>query len=717
MSFSIYRKRLACVECTRRKVRCDKILPCRNCTVKGIGCSRPRNHINISNQGPADEESPGSNIRLPDSNDAAENSNRALLELVEKLNAKIDHLEFALQKKQSMAVSQEMSNEPELLSPSPISLISPIPSEIPREVVNKEAKETTAQSGSEVEDAATILEFLAWGRRKDPNLTVFPRDIETEDNIPFFSSQITLRSYLQSLLPSRPQVYTLVQYHCDCLLWYHGSFHATVLWKSLEDFYNEKKGQIELTDTQLQWTSLLFAIILGSITCAPRQIILSWGFNDEERNKLSHRWFQAMNVCLQYSDYMSSHSIFSVQAIATATHTAHMLGHSNSQAVLLASAVRIAQNLGLHRLGKETDEHMSPDLIDREIGRRVWCQLCTQDWFSIPFTESYLIHRSCYDTEKPRNCNEIDMTVQSDDIPTTMSYSRFFFEVATLMPQVHDALASSNTMYTRYEKVLEYDQRLRLLATVRLPYYLQNVPIDPAWPCYVPWARRCLAISTSHKVIMIHRKFLGMSFANPMFSRTRRTCVAAARTIIKELRGSSSDGGPVLWIHHAFIVAAGIILCLDIIHSPEFSPECDEHRRLVQDGLRLLSTCETNMIATRGIPLIQAMLANEGRIREKTFNQVEASVTGNTPNKIDARNLDIKEIIRSFYMQDRLNSFTATVSRYPSAEWFATDSQSSWPPNTSEKAALPPLLNQPAYESDFPDNFDDVLALAANYIT
>lgn len=328
--------------------------------------------------------------------------------------------------------------------------------------------------------------------------------------------------------------------------------------KSLDDFYTKRNGQIGVTDTELQWASLLFAIILGSITCAPRQVVSSWRFSDEERRELSHRWFKAMNICLHHSDYMSSHSIFSVQAIATVTHSAHMLGHSNSQSVLLASAVRIAQSMGLHRLGNETDEDGSLDLVDREIGRRVWCQLCTQDWFSIPFTETYLINRTCFDTDKPRNCNDEDMKIQPDDIPTTTNYSRFFYDVAALMPQVQDAIVSTNTLYTRYEKVLEYDQQLRLLATVRLPYYLQNVPIDPAWPRYVPWARRCLAISTSHKVIMIHRKFLGMSFVNPLFSRTRRTCVAAARTIIKELREADSDGGPVLWIHHAFIVAAGV---------------------------------------------------------------------------------------------------------------------------------------------------------------
>lgn len=493
---------------------------------------------------------------------------------MENLTAKVNSLESTLHQQQA-ALSERMSSEP-----LPLSSSATTPVTTGNIGPDNEIDEPTTQSSSDVEDAATILEFLAWGRRKDPKYQDLittahgdlpqhsPRDIDMENQTLFFPSRIILRSYLQSLLPGRSQLCTLVKYHCDCLLWYHGSFHAVVFSKSLDDFFNKRNGQIGLTDIELQWASLLFAVISNSITCAPRSLVLSWGFNDDERKELSHRWFQAMNLCLQYSDYMSSHSIFSVQAIATVTHSAHMLGHSNSQSVLLASAVRIAQSMGLHRLGDETEENESQHLIDRELGRRVWCQLCTQDWFSIPFTESYLINRTSFNTAKPRNCNDEDMVTKSDDIPTTTNYMRHHYDVAALMPQVQDAIVSSNTLYTRYEKVLEYDQQLRLLATVGLPYYLQNVPLDPSWPCYVPWARRALAISTSHKVIMIHRKFLGMSFVNPMFSRTRRTCVAAARTIVKELKETDSDGGPVLWIHHAFVVTAGVSSLIFLTISP-----------------------------------------------------------------------------------------------------------------------------------------------------
>jgi hypothetical protein len=43
-----------------------------------------------------------------------------------------------------------------------------------------------------------------------------------------------------------------------------------------------------------------------------------------------------------------------------------------------------------------------------------------------------------------------------------------------------------------------------------------------------------------------------------MFEFTRKTCVAASRTIIKEQKEATRNGGPMLWIHQAFSVTASV---------------------------------------------------------------------------------------------------------------------------------------------------------------
>lgn len=563
MSSGIHRKRLACVECTRRKVKCDKILPCRNCARKGTPCTRPRERAS-PNPNVAPSEGHERHVPIRSSADSSR--------IIERLQSRVNQLESALKEATETASRPSIPRPQVRLNSSSFSPES-VPSEAsPRSLhTSTPTVQTlhteTENTPNEVEDAATILEFLAWGRRKDPtyhdeiakrnNIDHSPGDIPAEDEWDDIRTQrISAGSFCQALLPSKPKVYQLVDYHCTCLLWYHGAFHAKTFMQELSEFYEKGEGRIDGSCVNLQWVSLLFAVLTGSMASAPSSMAQSWGFRGRERNSLSKRWLKASIACLHEADFMACHSIYSVEAIATLTISAHMLGHSNGFSVLLASGVRIAQGLGLHQLGEESDARAT-DVVGREIGRRIWCQLCIQDWFSIPFTESYLIHRLGFNTKKPQNCDN-DIRSLPEDHPTVTSYSRLFYEIAALMPDLQDDVTSCNTLYTKYKEVLKYDRRLRTLATQHLPYYLQNVPLDPAWPCYIPWARRSLAISSAHKVIMIHRKFLSLSFVNPMFEFTRKTCVAASRTIIKEQKEATRDGGPMLWIHQAFSVTASV---------------------------------------------------------------------------------------------------------------------------------------------------------------
>lgn len=266
-----------------------------------------------------------------------------------------------------------------------------------------------------------------------------------------------------------------------------------------------------------QWVALLFAVLSGSLVCAPSEQIRAWGFRKTERETLSRQWYSAVNTCLSRAHYTANHSMygacsiievenmltlpdrFSVQAIATLTIVAHPLGQSNGHSVMLASAVRIGQSLGLHRL---IDKNAG-SVVEREIGRRVWAQLCVQDWFSIPFSEAYLINPLYSTSSLPRNCHDEDLRqTLPDSIPTITSYCRFLTEIAGLMPKLQDAMAESNTLYTKYQAVMKYDREMRTLSTSGRPVFLTNVAIQPNWPKYIPWARRALAISSSHKIIV-----------------------------------------------------------------------------------------------------------------------------------------------------------------------------------------------------------------------
>ncbi|KAL2796650.1 hypothetical protein BJX66DRAFT_134286 [Aspergillus keveii] len=628
---SAARKRLACVECTRRKIRCDKVVPCRNCTRRGTTCTRVKENKHDS--------------------------------LVERLQARVQQLEATVQdlSERRLSVSPEDGVEVEI----------------------------EADPDSEMGDAATILEFLAWGRRKNPDYCddLSPGDVTAEleqdggrgHGLGLGGDRASAEAYLRLLLPRRLLLERLVSFHCEGVLWYHNSFDAEKFHDELDTFYRVAQGQPGHPSVDPQWLALLFAVLTGALACAPRNLAQTWGFPSWEQTSLAQRWFKAVSTCLHHGDYTAAHSHYALQAIGTLTMSAHLLGFSNSLSVLIASAARIGQCLGLQRT-------RAPE--------GAWRQLCIQDWFSIPFFESYIISR-------PSRV-DIDADETRNDAPSRSAYSHFFYRVATLLSSLHDGMKNATTLYTRYEQVLEHDRRLRMLATQGLPRFLQNIPVERDWPCYVPWARRCLAISLSHKVIMIHRKFLALSFTNPLFVRTRRTCVAAARTIIKEQKGIRQDGGgngaPVLWIQQAFGVTASIILCLDLFHRPRTATdtEATHHRQLIHDGLEMLADGPSNMIAKRGVGLLEALLAREPR---------------------HASDLDLAGIIRGVCEQTASTASPGTmVTGRDSAEW---PPGGEWSPSDEGEGGLGlgiDIGTRTGGGLEERETLEDILSLAANYI-
>lgn len=163
---------------------------------------------------------------------------------------------------------------------------------------------STGQNGSdaEVEDAATVLEFLAWGRLKDSNLTSGIRD-QTVHNPPSCQEDDILQnaqawnspksvpggsvavetfqiSQIQDMLPTKTHVTFLVGFHADWLLFMHCAFHAPSFLQELRQFYDDDEGMITMTSTGLQWAALLFAVICGSMTCARPAQVSKWGFQE-----------------------------------------------------------------------------------------------------------------------------------------------------------------------------------------------------------------------------------------------------------------------------------------------------------------------------------------------------------------------------------------------------------------------------------------------------
>lgn len=697
------KERQTCTECSMRRQKCDRNQPCSRCIKRGEPdkCTRewpkggydPRKHRVYPRPEKGDNGSPSTSVENEQNHESPRSPGPVSKQMPTVSTGS--------------RASRDLSN---VINPPPTNLSAP----------NDQEKE--------------VLEFLTWGRGNLADYQVKSFDLlkepfknnarpcpEQEYSNGFGNAHHQQLSFLQLLLPRREQVFYLIDYHIKTVLWYHACFHGETFRNELQAQYTSS-GTLQLGQTDLRWSALLFAIMSATMACANEQLSASWGFQKGERAKLMRQWYKASLTCLNLSDYMWRHHLNSISAICVLTMSGHILGFSNTQSTLHGAGLKIAQGLGLQRLSCEPDEgtvserDMNParreKILRREIGRRVWGQLCNQDWFSIPFSEMYTIQKSHFSTLKPQHIDEKLLLPLPAHEPSATSFTRCLNDIAAVLPQAHDALTSASTLYTKYEQILHYDAKMKSLSSDGIPsFFSMNELIRPEWPEWLPWARRSLRICFAHKTIMVHRSFLGKSLSDPTFSHTRKTCMDASKTILKEARqAQDTSEGPALWIDQAFMVAAGITLSLDIFHRKTTEPEYEEHRKLVETTVNMLRKFDYSMIAIRGVRLLTSLLAEQARLTaEKSMNNYrkrahDDTTTSTTPggtvaspdflhvgdggsftNAIKRQKFDVPKFLETFVGGD--TTFTQSL-RTPANPTFANDSDTVVPSSLNANGDL-----------------------------
>ena len=171
-------------------------------------------------------------------------------------------------------------------------------------------------------------------------------------------------------------------------------------------------------------------------------------------------------------------------------HTSeHLVGSAKQFAVYQNAAQAVARGLGLHRLGPHPEDNKADltleqkdALIQREIGRRVWYALTTQDWLCSTSTGSYSIQRKHFSTIKPGYYDEETMTPVQDGTPTFAHTSNYLNEVAYLLICYHDDMLVAQDVAAKYNVVLRYDAKMRAMASDNMPACMDpSTPFDPSW--------------------------------------------------------------------------------------------------------------------------------------------------------------------------------------------------------------------------------------------
>ncbi|SPO07705.1 uncharacterized protein DNG_10400 [Cephalotrichum gorgonifer] len=472
------------------------------------------------------------------------------------------------------------------------------------------------------------------------------------------------------------QARALIKYHEESLAWMHNVVHCPTFRDESELFF--ETGHV----VSPFWLPLYYTILSTTLFLALPSVLSEYGiFNPE---KLGEELYRKSIEALFAANFMASHSLISVQTTCLLIHVGHNLGESDFIATLMGSAIRIAQSLGLHRLGPDapivgvTDTNeISRRLIEREVQKRVWWFLIRQDWLQIPFLNTYTIHATQFNTPMPNLChdNPKDMIrdgsiVEQDvDTFTQSSYTSVHNHISVLIWKTQDRLCSLghpskmvDGLRKLYEEVIIADSELKKIMK-RMPVFYRedNANLD-VLPPHITQQRRVMLLSMCHKFLTIHRHFQVPSFKDPWFSFTKISCLSIARRCLQELFSLPNDEYTwivrSMWTTSTHMVAAAVSLMFEELFTEEGESmiiDRGEIESLVRQCAHSLGEmCGRSEIARKGVSIIDSLLDltqdlrhnNAGQFDlEKIIRHVREDAPAQTHLQMDLAEIDLLECL------------------------------------------------------------------------
>ncbi|KAH7121768.1 hypothetical protein B0J13DRAFT_648543 [Dactylonectria estremocensis] len=510
----------SCTECTRRKTRCSKSIPCSSCIDRGLAQKCHRELVTVVKKSDKAQRSSSSSRKTSTPNGASASDDQIhtrgedrrseqLMPGAYEGPASLDNISSISQNKDGIFVSPR------------------VPVDIP------------------TNETVVTLEFLTHGRQNILSLHKGPDDQgPSPANVLGPSADLTTSpstTCVWDTVLSVHEARLLLELHQERLAWMHNVIH-------MPSFRQEFESYVTSASCDSSWIALYYAVL-----CA-----LTF-YRATACNASTRALYDKSVQCLFNGNFMAKHTIYSVQAICILMQVAHNIDQSDFICVLIATAIRISQCLNMHRLGPDRQssffhdqpkEVVARNLIEREVKKRIWWFLVRQDWLQIPFQNTYLIHASQFNTPLPLNCfdepelmiNDGAVVSQPDHVYTQNSYSHAISKarlrkciltapVAVIIWQQQDRMcsighpdSSPDGLERIYEQVLRADKELSQVYT-DMPHFLKIPHQEPdhqsSCPSYVGLLASISLLSMAHKVLTIHRHFQLQSFHDRRFAYTQ----------------------------------------------------------------------------------------------------------------------------------------------------------------------------------------------------
>ncbi|KAF4633044.1 hypothetical protein G7Y89_g5083 [Cudoniella acicularis] len=601
---------LSCTTCRRRKIRCDRQLPCSNCSSRALGsmCAYPANTTPHPQAALSGRPHGTGTAQMPQMQDRINQLESLVLNLMHQTQmtpssaASLSEEPAPLRQPLSPSLSGNDSERPVAAMCQTQREVSPSPSDYGSIRIQRTGGVSYVSSAHWAAVLDSIAELRTHFAQEDATHSRSSDPVQPQASFPkpqllYYSPMLeTLASILESI-PPRPVVDRLVSRYFNVLDIAPGVVHSGQFLQEYEDFWKSPQA------TPIMWVGLLFTIIclstqLQQASLAPTKTSPTRGHSrrgsQAVENQAAVDTFREKAIqCLILGHYTKGGPyVVETLILYFLVEVFHLKDVEIGIWILVGNIVQIAIHMGYHRDAKHFP-NISP--FAGEMRRRVWAMIVQIDFsISTQLGMPRLVKESQTDTAEPRNLEDSDFDEHTSVLPpsrpeTEVTHTLYVLaKLRLLSVGVKVADVATEPRPHSYAEVLELDQQIDKTRDA-LPSSMKwkDLASSLMVPSQTIIQRIWLEVTVQQLKIVLHRKFLEPSRLHHQYASSRSACLTAAMTILEfqHLIDEETQTDGLLYqsrwrVSSAFIndfLLATSILCFCLqTHTEEQKEQCDD---------------------------------------------------------------------------------------------------------------------------------------------
>ncbi|EWG49974.1 hypothetical protein FVEG_09315 [Fusarium verticillioides 7600] len=532
---------LSCTFCRNRKVRCDRQLPCKTCTNRGIGLS-----CTYESSGPSKGKS---KVSVGDRIQQLEELVRSLLAQQQSApdvdpDGLIQELSSQAKSPQSVytvPVASLTENTPvPAVSCAPISqgnggTESPAPSPSEAGSMRLDSHGVRASYVGSVHWAA-VLESISelkdhYEEEEEARMLATNDHALLQSSGPrlLYEPVHTTKTDLLASIPPRPVVDRMVARYFNTQGVVPSILHSGHFLQEYDKFWQDPSAISYI------WIGLLFSVMCVATLCQ-HSISDPTGPEIQERARL----FREQTLHSLILGHYTKGGEYVLETLINYLICESFMSQDDETELWLVQGiiVQLALSQGYHR---DPKNFPSIGTFSGEMRRRVWAVIVQLDLrLSSQMALPCVLKSQQYDTAEPRNLLDTDFDENTTELPssrpetevTPVLYSLAKGRIDKMMGLVNDLV--NDTKEHPYTEIMELDRKLQE-AEASLPPIFQWQPLSQSFMVApeIVMHRILLQLAIQRLTIWLHRKYLGLPYTQACYQHSRNACVQAAIKILE----------------------------------------------------------------------------------------------------------------------------------------------------------------------------------------